>query len=211
MNKEEKTIPQNGQGAFYVDTFRPEDAEGIVRLFRSVYGEGYPIRLFYDREEIIAANRDGSYISIVARTHSGEVIGVSHLYRSAPYKRLYEVGVGLVMKDYRNSGASKATMSYLFNEFAPRNGNIEELFGEAVCNHVFMQKTIELFRSVETAIEVALMPSEAYTAEKSAPTAGLRHLMPSDATCRSLTASSCRRFMKKSFGEPMPALMMSVR
>ena len=167
MNEEEKMIPQN-QSAFYIDTFRPEDAEGIVRLFRSVYGEGYPIRLFYDREAIIAANREGSYISIVARTPDGEVIGVSHLYRSSPYRGLYEVGVGLVLKDYRNSGASKATLSYLFNEFVPKNPQIEELFGEAVCNHVFMQKTIPPSMHKETAIEVALMPAEAYTTEKSA-------------------------------------------
>ncbi len=168
MSNEEKRIPPQNQNAFYIDTFRPEDADGIVSLFRSVYGDGYPIKLFYDREAIIAANRDGSYISIVARTPDGEVIGVSHLYRSAPYSGLYEAGVGLVLKDYRNSGASKATLFYLFNEFVPKNPQIEELFGEAVCNHVFMQKTIPPSRHIETAIEVALMPAEAYTTEKSA-------------------------------------------
>lgn len=33
--KEEKTADE-----FYIDTFRPQDAAGIVDLFRSVYGEG---------------------------------------------------------------------------------------------------------------------------------------------------------------------------
>jgi hypothetical protein len=56
----------------------------------------------------------------------------------------------------------------LFNEFVPQNPHIEEVFGEAVCNHPYMQKTVEAFRFVETAIEVALMPAEAYTQEKSA-------------------------------------------
>ena len=168
MKNELANIQPQPKDTFYVDTFRPQDAEGIVRLFRAVYGEGYPIRLFYDQEAIIAANREGRYISVVARTNAGEVVGVTHLYPSAPNMALYEVGVGLVLKEYRNSGASKAMLSYLFDEFVPRNSNIEELFGESVCNHIIMQKSMELFRHIETAIEVALMPAEAYTTEKSA-------------------------------------------
>ena len=37
-----------------------------------------------------------------------------------------------------------------------------------VCNHPYMQKAIDTFNFVETAISVALMPAEAYTQEKSA-------------------------------------------
>jgi len=36
--RDDKPTPQN-KGDFYVDVFRPEDAERIVMLFRSVYGE----------------------------------------------------------------------------------------------------------------------------------------------------------------------------
>jgi len=156
------------QAPFTVGSFRPEDADGIVNLFRAVYGKGYPIRLFYDPAAITAANREGRYYSICARTASEEIIGVTHLYLSAPCKSLYETGVGLVRKEYRNSGANKKLLGFLYNEFVPRNPHIEELFGEAVCNHPYMQKAIEVFNFVETAIEVALMPAEAYAQEKSA-------------------------------------------
>jgi len=153
---------------FYVDEFRPEDAEGIVCLFRAVYGEGYPIRLFYDPEAIIAANREGRYVSIVARTGSGKIVGVNHLYNSAPCRKLYETGVGLVLKEYRNAGVNSKTLAYLYEKYVPLCADIEELFGEAVCNHVFMQKAIAPFGFKATAIEVALMPAEAYTKEESA-------------------------------------------
>jgi hypothetical protein len=164
---QDKAMPP-GQESFVVGYFRPEDAEGIVRLFHSVYGEHYPIRLFYDPAAIIAANREGRYYSIVARTASGEVIGVNHLYHSSPCKSLYESGVGLVLKEFRNTGASTRMLRYLYEEFVPQKENIEEVFGEAVCNHPYMQKSIAVFHYVETAIEVALMPAEAYTKEKSA-------------------------------------------
>lgn len=166
-NIEQKPAQQETE-AFTVGSFRPEDAQGISDLFRSVYGEHYPIRLFYDPQAIVAANRDGSYHSICARTASGQIIGVNHLYRSAPNPALYESGAGLVLSEYRNSGANKATLDYLFNTFIPQNPHIEAVFGEAVCNHPYMQRAVGTFHFVETAIEVALMPAEAYTQEKSA-------------------------------------------
>lgn len=163
----DKPMPQE-QEPFSVGGFRPGDADGIVRLFRAVYGEGYPIRLFYDPAAITAANREGRYYSICARTASGEVIGVTHLYLSAPCKSLYEWGVGLVLKEYRNWGINNRLAGFLCNEFVAGHPHIEVLFGEAVCNHPHMQKAVTRFNFVETAIEVALMPAETYTREKSA-------------------------------------------
>ncbi|MBI5589755.1 MAG: hypothetical protein HY881_04655 [Deltaproteobacteria bacterium] len=151
-----------------VGNFCPEDADGIVRLFRSVYGENYPIRLFYDPAAIIAANKDGRYYSIVARSPSGEVIGVTHLFPSAPNPSLYEAGVGLVLKEYRNLGVNGRVLRFLYEEFVPQNPHIEEVFGEAVCNHIFQQKVLPVHKFVTTALEVALMPAEAYSKEKSA-------------------------------------------
>jgi hypothetical protein len=153
---------------FEVGSFRPEDVDGIVRLFRTIYGEHYPIRLFYDPQAIIAANEAGKYYSIVARTASGDIIGVTNLFRSAPYPSVYENGVGLVLKEYRNTGAFTRMAAYLFDEFVPRKDNIAETFGEAVCNHVFTQKSAVSFGHVFTAMEIALMPAAAYAREKSA-------------------------------------------
>ena len=153
---------------FTVDSFRKEDAPGIVRLFHSVYGDQYPIRHFYDPAAVTAANEEGRYYPIVVRTASGRIIGAWHLYRSAPYSSLYEAGAGLVLKEYRNRGLNSLIASYLYNEFIPQKPNIEETFGEAVCNHIFMQKTIVAYRHIETALEVALMPAETYSKEKSA-------------------------------------------
>lgn len=153
---------------FEIGTFRPEDADGIVDLFRSVYGEHYPVRLFYDPTAIIEANREQRYYSICARTLSGEIIGVQHLYLSSPCKFLYEGGATLIRKEYRNSKINNRMMDFAIHDFVPRHLNIETVFGEAVCNHPYMQKSLLALDFVETAIEVALMPAEAYSQEKSA-------------------------------------------
>lgn len=166
-HKEEMKKPQQ-QEPFFVDEFRPQDAEGLVSLFHCVYGDGYPIRLFYDSQAIIAANEAGQYYSIIARTDSGKVIGATHLFRSAPFRSLYEWGASLVLKEYRNMGVNYHLSDFLHDKFIARKHDIEELFGEAVCNHTHLQKYVVTLRYVETAIEVALMPAEAYSREKSA-------------------------------------------
>lgn len=169
MIKDAEHASLAGQEPFTVGYFQPEDADGMVRLFRAVYGEGYPIRLFYDPQAITAANAEGRYYSIVARGPAGEVIGVTHIYNgAAPCKFLYEWGAGLVLKEYRKLGVNNRLGSFLFDDFIPRNPHIEEVFGEAVCNHPVLQKAIMPLKFVETAIEAALMPAEAYGEEKSA-------------------------------------------
>ncbi len=148
--------------------FRPGDAKGIVGLFREVYGDGYPIKVFYDEKALTDANAEGEYHSIVARTDSGKIVGVQHLYRSAPYKSLYETGAGLVLKDFRQFGVNKRMLKFIYDDWVPDQDHIQETFGEAVCNHPYMQKVVAQMGHVETALEIALMPAEAYDKERSA-------------------------------------------
>jgi hypothetical protein len=164
---EEEILEKPLQNAFSVVDFRPEDAEGIVSLFRAVYGDSYPIRLFYNPEEIIAVNRDGRYRSFVARTEENRVIGVAHLFPSAPYGGLYENGVSLVHQNYRKSKAFRELNTYIIDDYIPRHPDIEVLWGESVCNHVISQKMAFVFHTIETALEIALMPAETYAQEQS--------------------------------------------
>ncbi|MBI4962350.1 MAG: hypothetical protein HY913_03665 [Desulfomonile tiedjei] len=168
MQKQDQSHVNESGSEFGVGPFKPEDAKGIVSLFRSVYGEGYPIRVFYDEEKLTEANAAGQYYSIVARNPTGQVVGVQHLFRSAPYPNLYEAGAGLVDRDYRKLGLISEMLRFAFEGWVPQQSNIEETFGEAVCNHTHMQKTVSSLAHVETALEVALMPAEAYDAEQSA-------------------------------------------
>jgi hypothetical protein len=167
LAQQDRKIIAPGQ-SYEMDVFRPEDAPGIVNLFRAVYGDGYPIRLFYDEKALVEANAAGTYYSLVARTPTGDVVGVEHLFRSAPYERLYEAGAGLVLKDYRNLGITKQLLRFIFDQWGPTRENIDEMFGEPVCNHPHMQRLIGTLGFMETALEVALMPAEAYDKERSA-------------------------------------------
>lgn len=151
-----------------IDAFRPTDAEGIAALFQAVYGDGYPVKVYYDPRALIEANETGDLYGIVASNSAGSVVGAVHLFRSAPFKALYEIGSGLVLKGYRNLGINKRLLGFIMEEWIHTNKLVEAVWGEAVCNHVHMLKAQTYFGYIETALEIALMPAEAYEAEQSA-------------------------------------------
>jgi N-acetylglutamate synthase-like GNAT family acetyltransferase len=150
-----------------VDLFRPEDAPGVAQLFHKVYGEGYPVKTFTNPEQLIAENAAHRTTSIVARTPEGDIIGHIALYPSAPFQGLFESGAGLVDPDCRGGELGLKLSEYSLKIVATQFG-IEAVFGEPVCNHVIMQKIAARLKVEPCALEVDLMPAEAYTNEVSA-------------------------------------------
>jgi RimJ/RimL family protein N-acetyltransferase len=150
--------------SFEVRLFRPEDADGVAQLFRSVHGEDYPIKIFYDPAQLMRANQDGDYYSIVARSAGGEIVGIHNLFRSAPSRDVYEWGVGLVLKEWRSKGVSRAIEQFMIESVIPELG-MHTVFGEPVTIHLQMQKHSEKYGFEPTALEVGLMPGDAYSGE----------------------------------------------
>ena len=150
------------------DLFRPEDAEGVSQLFRTVYGDGYPIKTFIDPKLLTEENAAGRTISSVARTPKGDIVGHAALFHSAPYERVCESGAGLVHPSYRGGKGIYTTLGLHTVEAAAKKYEIEQVFGEPVCNTIFPQKGTAKAGWITQAIEVDLMPAEAYDKEKSA-------------------------------------------
>lgn len=150
-----------------VDIFQPGDAVGVGDLFRKVYGEDYPIKLVYEPQALVDAFEKHENIPAVARSSKAGVVGYVSIFRSAPSKTVYEGGQGLVLVEYRKHGIARAMNRYFSEELAPAYG-ADAVFGEAVCNQTFMQKAWANEGAIETALEVDLMPAEAYAREGSA-------------------------------------------
>jgi hypothetical protein len=154
--------------ALEIDLFRPADAEGVARLFGAVYGDGYPVRLVYNPQALTAAFEARENIPAVAGASGGKIVGYCALFHSAPHPALYEIGQGLILNAWRNRGIMNQ-LNYHFSEIVAPRFQVDAVFGEAVCNHTRMQKSWSGRRAIETALEVDLMPAEAYTTEESAP------------------------------------------
>jgi len=165
LARDRRTVPE-GEG-YTAAYFEPSDGPGVARLFYAVYGDGYPIDTYYIPERLAEENRLGNIRSVVARTASGDVVAHVALYRSSPPNpHLYEYGVGLTLPSYRSTMAFFRT-TQLIMQLVGTDG-IDGFYGEAVCNHIITQKLSRHAKALETAVEPALMPAEAYEAEQSA-------------------------------------------
>jgi hypothetical protein len=152
---------------FTIRLFDPVDAEGVALLFKEVYGDGYPIRTYYNPLQLIKAFEEKEIIPAVAVLPTGKVVAFMACYRSAPHDRVYETGVGLTLVEYRKKGLSERLIEFLCQNLS-RVTKMETIFGEAVTNHIYTQKISANAGMRETALEVDLMPAEAYTKENSA-------------------------------------------
>ena len=70
-----------------IDLFRPEDAPGVISLYRSVYGDDYPVKTVYDPDHLCKEMEQGDVYRIVARSATDEVVGHIAFYRSSPPNR----------------------------------------------------------------------------------------------------------------------------
>jgi hypothetical protein len=158
---------QPGQ-EWVVQRFQPEDAEGVVRLFQSVYGSGYPVRTYMEPQLLIGENSTNRTISSVAKTTRGDIVGHNALFNSAPHPGTYESGAGVVHAAYRGGKGIFTRMAAHGLELAATLPGVDAVFGEPVCNHLFSQKLTTRLGFVTRALEVDLMPAAAYEQEASA-------------------------------------------
>ncbi len=146
---------------YRVEPFRPADAEKVTQLFLEVYGDAYPVKNVYHPEELIAAFEGGRYFSFVVCTDSRDIVAYGALYHSAPYKGIYEFGQGIVSSKVRGGGIGRVLFEYVEKYIQTLPGS-EVYFGEAVCNHTHTQKAGTMIKTIETGIEIDLMPGEIY-------------------------------------------------
>ena len=146
--------------AWTLDLFRPEDAAGVVGLYRGIYGENYHVSSVYDPIKLVAEQEQGDVYRAVARSASGEVVGHTAYARSSPPNRgLYEACQLLVHHDWRGSAlASELTLFAI--EQIPLHYQILHTWGEAVTNHLFSQRIYTGSGHAETGIELDLLPGD---------------------------------------------------
>ena len=164
---------------YKVDFFKPRDAAGVVDLYRTVYGENYPVQSVYDTREIIRQEKCHETYRMVARSPDGEIVGhiaVFHSVPPIPNQGLFECGQLMVRPDYRKTPLGFELFHACASE-VPEKFHLE-LWGEAVCNHLFTQQMAVRERFIETALEMDLMPESAYNLPSSQSAGGRVSVLP---------------------------------
>lgn len=140
-----------------IGLFRPEDAEGVARLYFAIYGENFPLDYVYDPAQIAAANAGPDLYQYVARTPSGDIIGITALFRAAPNSGIMESGGLMILPPYRGGSLAvrltKASLATL-----PEELGLNAILGQSVCDHLITQKMARHFSYFSYALELEAMP-----------------------------------------------------
>lgn len=142
---------------FEIRDFEPEDAPGVAALFYAVYGESFPVDSVYDPEQIAQANASRQVHHVVARTLSGEVIGLHAYFRNPPGRHIMELGSWMVLPAYRNTTlAVRLAQRAVGNP--PAHLDLHVIFTQNVCNHLISQKMAVKYNFLSCALELEAMP-----------------------------------------------------
>jgi hypothetical protein len=139
-----------------VDHFRPEDAEGVARLYLAVYGDTFPIDYVYDPDLIREANADENLHQIVARTPAGDVVGLSALFRVSPGRGIRESGGLMILPEYRMGTLMLRLIDQTYR-VARDELRLNTVFGQSVTDHMTTQKINRKYGLTSTAFEIESM------------------------------------------------------
>jgi hypothetical protein len=140
-----------------VGPFRPEDAEGVARLYFAIYGENFPLDYVYDPEQIVAANAGPDLYQFVARTLAGDVVGLTAIFRAAPNPGVMESGGLMILPAYRG-GTLTMRMTKASLATLPEELGLNAIIGQSVCDHLITQKLACHFSYHPYSLELEVMP-----------------------------------------------------
>jgi hypothetical protein len=161
-------IPEQEFDEYKVRLMRDADAEAVVALYRSIYGDHYPIKEMYDPQYIIGQQEAGLMYRVLVVDACEKVLAQNALFRlGETYRGMYENGQSMVLREYRSKGFFDVLLGYVARVLIPAVG-VEEWLGESVTNSMATQKSGISTGVKEWGIELEIMPSESYETEKSA-------------------------------------------
>ncbi|MFM8884745.1 MAG: GNAT family N-acetyltransferase [Solirubrobacterales bacterium] len=116
----------------------PGDAEGLVELVRSTYGEDYVHEEIYHPDLFVAAQERGEHISEVAVTSAGKVVGHCAFTFHGP--RVAEGGMAITHPDYRGHGIAIDIEQNLMRRLDEMG--VRWIMGEPVLIHTATQEIV---------------------------------------------------------------------
>ena len=125
--------------------------------FRAVYGEDYLSAKVYDAAALSAVVSGGDQVSYLARDPKGRLAGHIALARSAPNRRLWEMGQAIVLTDQRKSGIFRWLFEAALTH-ATRDRTCEGLFATSLTNHVVSQKVCSEAGMRDVGLEIDYVP-----------------------------------------------------
>jgi hypothetical protein len=153
------SAPFTGPSAptYLIRRLKPEDAAGVVELVQRIYGDSYRMvhPEIYEPEQIARLNETDELVSVVALDGTGKIVGHYALERPEP-SNIAEAGEAMVLPEHRHHQLMERMRAQLEEE--AHRLNLVGIFGQAVTNHLFTQKSQEHFDSHPCGVSLGVSP-----------------------------------------------------
>ncbi len=155
------------KGSFHIIPVNATNAGFVGDVFRSAYGEDFPVRDVYEPDVLLSSIESGNVISALALDKDGYAAGYVSIHKSAPNPHLWEAGGVVVVPSYSCTDISLQLANYCFDALLHKPPKIDGIFSEAVCSHYFSQVSAKQRGMVDCALELDLLDSKIYKDGKS--------------------------------------------
>lgn len=125
---------------FWLQRADETNAAFIPEIFRSVYGDSFPVPYVYQPEMLVKEFLSARLSAALAFDENGQPAGYVSIFHSAPNARLWEAGNLVVVPAYRQSDVADLLVSAVNTDgFLYAAKDSDGLFREAVCCHYYSQ------------------------------------------------------------------------
>ena len=135
----------------------PSEALEVAKVVYKTYGYTYGNQDVYFPDRLAELNKSGRIISAVALGDDQEIVGHCALTFWHEGSRIAELGQGVVKPGYRHHGCFSNLTEYLI-ELA-RSRGLTGVYGQAVTNHTFSQRTGHKLGLRDCALIIGFVPT----------------------------------------------------
>jgi len=153
----EDTKVITGKIDFEVRAMQPEEAIEVSRCAYKSHGYSFFDDHIYFPERLIEMNQNLEMISAVAVTNENEFMGHAALLFEHPDDIIAELTFFFVNIEYRGQGALNRMVDFLLQ--VPKKRELTGIYGYAVANHPFTQKTFARIGMKDCGILLATSPA----------------------------------------------------
>lgn len=127
------------ESAYVIKPVDASRANMVPQVFRSIYGDNYPVEYVYHSDQIMSKIRAGRLKSSLALDAGGMPIGYIAMYRSAPSPGLWEACNLLVVPGCGSGDLAWVLLQHYLHPENRSDTDCDGIFEEAVCHHYFTQ------------------------------------------------------------------------
>lgn len=135
----------------------PSEALEVAKVVYKTYGYTYGYQDVYYPDRLAELNKSGKMVSAVALGNDDEIVGHCALMFWHKAARIAELGQGVVKPGYRLHGCFSNLTEYLIAQ--ARSRGLMGVYGQAVTNHTFSQRTGHKLGLRDCALIIGFVPA----------------------------------------------------